>query len=37
MICWNREKSSRIILENRSAACRSIWGRWSVSIPGYGG
>ena len=37
MICWNREKAAALFWRNRSAACRSIWGRWSVSIPGYGG
>ena len=37
MICWNREKAAALFWRNRSAACRSIWGRWSASIPGYGG
>ena len=37
MIGWNREKSSRIILEKQVSSLQEHMGRWSVSIPGYGG
>ena len=33
MVCWNREKSGRIVLESRCRACRNIWRRWNASIP----